>query len=94
MGNLEKALSEVIDLVKHLVGTHVHWNVDLSKDEAVAKVEAARVALLANDVSNVISDAEKGDVQASIVDLEKALADAKALANPVVADAKVGGFGE
>jgi len=86
MVNLEKALSEVIDVVKHLVGTHVHWNVDLSKDAAIAKIEAAQLALIASDVVDVIEEAQSGDIEGTIAALEKALADAKALAHPVVDD--------
>jgi hypothetical protein len=84
VANLEKAVNEILDIVNHLVGTHVHWNVDLSKDAAVAKIEVARLALLATDVENVLEDVADGDLGKTIADLEKALADAKALAHPEV----------
>ena len=83
MANLEKALSEVLDVVKHLVSTHVHWNVDLGKDEAVAKVETAKLALLAGEVQEILTDVSEGNLEETIADLEKTLADAKALRKPV-----------
>jgi hypothetical protein len=80
---IEVAVSHILDVVKHLVGTHVHWNIDLSKDEAVVKLEAARIALLAEDVAEVGHDIGNGDYVKTIADLEKALADAKAADAPV-----------
>ncbi len=88
MADLGKALSEIVDVVKHLVGTHVHWNVDLSKDVAVAKIEAAQLALLGDDLEEIVDDVSRGDLEETIKDLKKALADAQALAHPVVEDEK------
>jgi len=83
MANLKTALTEVLDLVEHLVSTHVHWNVDLSKDEAVAKVGAARVALLAADVEKVAHDAESADLVALVADSQNLVKDAQSAVQPV-----------
>lgn len=79
VAKLEQAVTELIDLVKHLVSTHVHWNVDLSKDEAMVKIEAARLALLASDVEELIADVADGNLDKAVTDGEKLVADVKTL---------------
>lgn len=91
MANLEKAFSELADVVEHIAGTHVRWNMDMSKAEAFAKIAAARVHAVAADVVEVADDAvdvvtsiREGDVGAAaesakegVKDVVKTLADAK-----------------
>lgn len=48
------SLTELLDVVEHLVNTHTHWNLNLSKDEALAKIAAARLG----DVTTLVKDAE------------------------------------
>jgi len=84
MANLANAVKELVDVVEHIVGTHVHWNMDLSKDEAVAKVVAARAALLAEDVADVARDVEQGDLVQLVTDGEKLVKDAQSVVNPNV----------
>jgi hypothetical protein len=79
VAKLEQAVTELIDLVKHLVSTHVHWNVDLSKDEAMVKIEAARLALLASDVEELVADVADGNLDKVVTDGEKLVADVKTL---------------
>lgn len=83
-------LSDVIDVVEHLVNTHSNWNQDLSKDEAKAKLVAARVADAAGaavpvvqDVAETAADASTGAVEPTMADVEKLLADAEALRKKV-----------
>lgn len=60
MSDVSKAFAELVAVVRHLVSTHVHWNMDLSKDEALAKLEAAHAHALTGDVVkavDVVSDA-------------------------------------
>lgn len=57
MTNIEKAFSETLDVLKHLVSTHVRWNVDMSHEEALAKLETARLHSIADDAANAVSDA-------------------------------------
>lgn len=61
------ALTELFDVVEHLVRTHTNWNVDLSQEEAVAKVVAARLEAegpvlekASDDVDAVVSDVKAG----------------------------------
>lgn len=75
---------KLAELVEHLIGTHVHWNMDLSKDEAVAKLYAAKAELVAHDAEKVAQDAEKGDLVALVTDSEKLVKDAQAPVTPNV----------
>lgn len=75
MSNTENALHELIDVVEHLVTTHVRWNQDLSHAEAVAKLAAARTHVLAGDVVDIASDVEEGDAVAVVQDGTKTVGD-------------------
>lgn len=91
MANLEKAFQELADVVEHIVGTHVRWNMDMSKTEAVAKIAAARAHAVAADVVEAADDAvdvvtaiREGNVGVAaesgvqvVQDLSKAVKDAK-----------------
>lgn len=68
MANYEKALSELLDVVEHLVGTHVRWNVDMSHGQALAKLVAARTHIIATDVSQTAADVEAGNAEAVVTD--------------------------
>jgi hypothetical protein len=74
MSNIEKAIGELADVVHHLVGTHVRWNMDMDKDTAFAKVAAARVHAVADEVATVAADVETGDVSKAVTDLVKDVA--------------------
>jgi ribose 5-phosphate isomerase len=76
MPNAEKALSEILDVIEHLVSTHVRWNMNLSHAEAVAKVEAARVHLISTDISSVAADVENADPVSVVTDGAKTVTDA------------------
>jgi hypothetical protein len=61
------AFSEMFDVLEHIVRTHTNWNVDLSQEEALAKVVAARVEAegpvlekASDDVDEVVSDVKDG----------------------------------
>lgn len=82
MANLESAVMKLAELVEHLIGTHVHWNMDLSKEEAVLKLGAVKSELLAHDAEKMAQDVEQGDLVALVDDAEKTLADAKAPVTP------------
>lgn len=56
MANVEKAITEIVDVIKHLVDTHVHWNMDMDRDLALAKLDAAKVHAVSGDVEAVVSD--------------------------------------
>jgi len=56
MANYEKAFGELVDVVKHLVSTHVRWNQDLSHDDAIAKLDAVKILAVADDVQEIASD--------------------------------------
>ncbi len=58
------ALSDVLDVVEHLVNTHQSWNEGLSQVQAQAKVAAAKAALVVPEVEAVANDAVTG-VQAA-----------------------------
>ena len=49
MANIENALSEILDVLEHVVNTHSKWNVDLSHREAVVKLGHARLSLIATE---------------------------------------------
>lgn len=75
------ALSEFFDVVEHLVNTHSTWNLSLSKDEAIAKVAAARaeenlryIAPVVEDVIPLAGAVANGDLP-SLSDTEKLLSD-------------------
>jgi hypothetical protein len=83
------ALSGLFDVIEHLVSTHPTWNQTLSKAEAFAKVQAAKVEQLAKDgqpltsdiaqtVSDVTNLVEVGP-EPTIADVEKAIADSEVL---------------
>lgn len=75
MANMKAAISELADIVEHLVATHVHWNMDLSHAEAVVKVAAAKAHLVSEDVSAVTDDVESGDATAVVQDGTKTVGD-------------------
>jgi hypothetical protein len=50
------ALTDFFDVVEHLVNTHSTWNMNLSKDEALLKVAAARAEELAKTVAPVVDE--------------------------------------
>jgi hypothetical protein len=68
-------LTELFDVITHLVRTHSNWNVDLSQEEALAKVVAAKAAALEPDVEKTVSDASTvvGDVETDVKDVETAV---------------------
>lgn len=68
MSNVEKAIGEIADVLHHLVSTHVRWNMDMNKDTAAAKLEAARLHAVAADVATVAGDVETGDVSKAVTD--------------------------
>lgn len=45
-------LSDLVDVVEHLVHTHPTFNLSLSKDEALAKLAVTRANLLAHDIAH------------------------------------------
>jgi hypothetical protein len=60
-------LSGLFDVLEHIVRTHTNWNVDLSQEEALAKVVEARVEAegpvlekASDDVDAVVSDVKAG----------------------------------
>lgn len=91
MANIEAAFNELADVVKHLASTHVHWNMDMSKAEAFAKIAVARTHVVAEDVVTTADDALTavedvsggsldvvvGDVQTVAHDVSKTVSDAK-----------------
>lgn len=91
MSNMEKAFNELADVVQHIAGTHVRWNMDMSKAEAFAKIAVARTHAVAADVVTAVDDAadvvtavREGDVvvaaeetQNVVQDVVKTLQDAK-----------------
>ena len=83
------ALSGLFDVIEHLVSTHPTWNQGLSKAEAYAKVQAAKVEHLASQADPVVADfgttvkaletlAADGPTP-TIEDVEKLIADSQAL---------------
>lgn len=91
MANIESAFNELLDVVEHIAGTHVRWNMDMSKAEAFAKLAAARTHVVAADVVQAADDASdavtavrEGNVGVAaeetvnvVTDLTKAVSDAK-----------------
>ena len=75
MANVEKAFSELLDVVTHLVHTNRTWNQDLSHAEAVAKLDAARLHVVATDVADVTQDVETGDAAGGVQDGIKTVGD-------------------
>lgn len=75
MANIEKAFSEIVDVVTHLIHTNRTWNQDLSHAEAVAKLAAVKVHLTAGDVAEVAGDAESGDAVKAVEDGVKTIGD-------------------
>ena len=63
MANSENPLMHIIDVVKHLVSTHVHWNQDMNKDDALSKLQDA-----ATSAVKTVSDVEAKDVPAAVED--------------------------
>ena len=95
MPNVEKSISEVVDVLMHLVRTHVRWNQDLSHDEAVAKLEAARlhaagadVEKTVNDAVNAVDAARAGNVDGAVNAGESAVFDGSAVVSDVVSMTK------
>lgn len=95
MANVEKSISEVVDVLLHIVRTHVRWNQDLTHDEAVAKLEAARVHAVGADVVNTVNDAvsavdaaQTGDVTGVVAAGEKTVSDGSAVVSDVVSMVK------
>lgn len=83
------ALSGLFDVIEHLVSTHPTWNMGLSKAEAFAKVQAAKVEHLASESGPVVADfgdtvkaletlATDGPTP-TIEEVEKLVADSQAL---------------
>lgn len=75
------ALTEFFDVVEHLVRTHSTWNMDLSKDEALLKVAAARteeelkfIAPVVEDTIPLAGSVANGDLP-PMADVEKLLSD-------------------
>lgn len=75
------ALTEFFDVVEHLVQTHSTWNLTLSKDEALAKVAAAKseealkfVAPVALDAIPLADAVAHGELP-PLADVEKLLTD-------------------
>jgi hypothetical protein len=95
MANVEKSISEVVDVLLHLVRTHVRWNQDLSHDEAVAKLEAARLHAVGadaekvtGDVQSAVVDVTAGNVVGAVGDAENAVQDGKTLVSDAVSMGK------
>jgi len=91
------ALGGLFDVIEHLVSTHPTWNMGLSKAEAYAKVQAARVEHVASESGPVVADfgatvkaletlSEDGP-QPTIDDVEKLVADSQALLEKLKNDA-------
>jgi hypothetical protein len=89
------AFSELLDVVEHLVATHTTWNQTLSKDEAVAKVLAAKTlhtlehtAPVLEDGAVVVHDITSLPVKAgpTMADVDKLLADAEELRKQVTGE--------
>lgn len=75
------ALTEFFDVVEHLVRTHSTWNLTLSKDEALAKVAAAKAEEELKFIAPAVEDAiplagavANGDLP-PLADVEKLLTD-------------------
>jgi hypothetical protein len=83
------ALSGLFDVIEHLVSTHSTWNQTLSKAEAFAKVQAAKVEHAASEAGPVVVDVgatlksletlSTDGPEPTIADVEKAIADSQAL---------------
>lgn len=52
------AITELIDVVEHLVNTHTNWNQDLSQVVAKAKIDAARAQEIAKEVAPIADDVD------------------------------------
>ena len=95
MANVELSIKALVDVVEHLVRSNVRWNQDLTHDEALAKVEAARLHAVAadavkvtSDVQNAVNDAGAGNVAGVVGDVQNAVADVKETATDSVSMVK------
>lgn len=90
------ALSGLFDVIEHLVSTHSTWNQGLSKAEAYAKVQAAKIEHIASESGPVVADfgetvkaleslSEDGPAP-TIADVEKLVADSQALLEKLKAE--------
>ena len=77
------AISELIDVVQHLVETHPRWNMSLSRDEAVAKLAAARSEAIAESLAGATGDTNSMVQHPTLDAFEKVAADLAALRDVV-----------
>lgn len=98
MANYEHALNSLIDVVAHLVHVNVRWNVDMDKDLAIAKLEAARIHAATGDIESVVGDvadavsaAKSGDIGEAITSAEAGVKDAEKVVSDVVSVVKPNG---
>lgn len=90
MANVEKAISELVDVVSHLVRTHVRWNQDLDHDLALAKLESAKVHAAAGGLETAVgavADGVKavvdGDLIGAVTDATTAVDGVRVITNAV-----------
>lgn len=69
-------ISDLVDVVEHLVHTHPTFNLALSQDEALAKLAVVKVADAAHDAEHV-------ELPQLVTDLKAALADLEQVTNPL-----------
>lgn len=78
MSNSDNPLFHIIDVLKHLVSTHVHWNMDMNKDDALKKLETA-----ASDAQKTVADVQAHDVVDGVQDGAQTVADVVELTKDV-----------
>lgn len=95
MANTEQALNSIIEVVSHLVHVNVRWNIDMDKDTAIAKLEAAKLHAATGDMVNVvgdaanaISDVRSGDIGNAIGSADAAVQDGEKVVSDVVSMVK------